>query len=364
MPRAATTFSLIGGGWRAEYFLRIARALPERFAIGHLLVRDAAKGRALEESFGVRTHRTLDELIAAGPADFVIVCVGGDPAPMIEAVAERGLPVLAETPPSRDEAPLRRLNERARAGGWRIQIAEQYPFIPIIAAQIAVARSGRIGRAQQAHVSVAHGYHGMAIMRRLLGWGRGRLRVRAQCFGAAVAGLPQRRELPTRESTGQEHRIVATLVADDGTMGLFDFTGTQYSGWIRSNRVQVRGDRGELSDTMVRWLADFRTPLQAEMTRRVSGQDVNIFEGQGHLAWSLGDEILHRSRFPGSRLIDDELAVAECLHQMSLYAAGGEGYYGLEEASHDAWIERTILRCVENGQERVIEGMPWMEGAG
>lgn len=358
---ARISFSLIGGGWRAEYFLRIALALPERFRLQHLLVRDAAKGRLLEQRFGVATVRTLDALIAAGAGEFVVVCVGGDQASTIAAVAERGVPVLAETPPSRSEAHLRDLHARAAAEGWRIQVAEQYPFIPLISAQIGVVRSGRLGSPQQAHVSVAHGYHGMVILRRLLGWNRGRLQVRAHRFVSRVAGLPQRRELPASDTSGQETRTLATLLSDDGRMGLYDFTGTQYSGWIRSNRLQVRGDRGELSDTTVRWLKDHRTPLQAELTRRVSGQDVSIFEGLGHQTWSLGEDVLHASRFPGARLMDDELAVAECLERMRGYLAHGVGWYGLEDACYDSWLEQVIHRCTEDGLERVVEGLPWMD---
>ena len=50
-------FGIIGGGWRAEFFLRIARSLPERFRVAGMLVRDAAKGARLEAAFGVPTVR-------------------------------------------------------------------------------------------------------------------------------------------------------------------------------------------------------------------------------------------------------------------------------------------------------------------
>jgi predicted dehydrogenase len=353
------TFSLIGGGWRAEAFLHIARTLPERFRLERLVVRDATKGRALEQRHGVATYRSLDELLAAGPGDFVVVCIGGDPGAMIAAVAERGMPVLAETPPSRDEATLRRLSERGQAEGWRVQIAEQYPFVPLLAAQIALAASGKLGRVQQAHVSVAHGYHGLAVMRRLLGWGLEPVRVRAQRFDSTIAAQPGRTSLPDREGVGEESRRIATLVGDDGRVGIFDFCSSQYADWIRGDRVQVRGERGELADTTVRWMADHRTPLQGELQRRVSGQDISFFEGLGHQTWSLGDVVLQRSPFPGSRLTDDELAIAECLLRMADHVAGGPGFYGLDEACHDAWLEQVIERCVADGTERRVADMPW-----
>ena len=35
-------YALVGGGWRAEFYLRIARELPERFVIDGLVVRNPA----------------------------------------------------------------------------------------------------------------------------------------------------------------------------------------------------------------------------------------------------------------------------------------------------------------------------------
>src|SRR5436190_18611347 len=41
-------FAIVGAGWRAEFFFRIAAALPERFHIAGLVVRDPEKGRRVE----------------------------------------------------------------------------------------------------------------------------------------------------------------------------------------------------------------------------------------------------------------------------------------------------------------------------
>jgi hypothetical protein len=42
------TFSIIGGGgFRAQYFLRIAQTLPEQFCVSGMVIRDESKGRAV-----------------------------------------------------------------------------------------------------------------------------------------------------------------------------------------------------------------------------------------------------------------------------------------------------------------------------
>ena len=42
-----TKFSIIGGGWRSEFFLRIARELPDLFEIPGMLVRKPERAEEL-----------------------------------------------------------------------------------------------------------------------------------------------------------------------------------------------------------------------------------------------------------------------------------------------------------------------------
>ena len=38
-------FGLIGSGWRAEFYIRIAKMLPEQFELTGVLIRDKRKGK-------------------------------------------------------------------------------------------------------------------------------------------------------------------------------------------------------------------------------------------------------------------------------------------------------------------------------
>src|SRR5690348_15309523 len=98
---APVEFAIVGAGWRSEFFLRIAQALPERFAVTGVVVRDKAKGEAFERRFGTTTYRDLDTLLATTKPAFIVVSVPQPAAPgLIAEIASHSLPVLTETPPS------------------------------------------------------------------------------------------------------------------------------------------------------------------------------------------------------------------------------------------------------------------------
>ncbi|MCC6442413.1 MAG: gfo/Idh/MocA family oxidoreductase [Armatimonadetes bacterium] len=349
-------FALIGGGWRAEFFLRIARALPERFQVSRMLVRDAVKGAAIETRWHVPTYRRLEESLADNPL-FAVVSVPWAVTPMILGeLAERGVPALAETPPAPDLDGLVAVN-RLTGQGARIQVAEQYAFQPLHAARLAIARSGRLGTISQAQVSSAHGYHGVSLIRKFLGATYENARISGYRFSAPLVAGPGRDSPPAEESVTQSTQVIASLDFGD-RLGVYDFTGDQYFSWIRSSRVLVRGDRGEIHDDTVRYLQDFRTPITLKLLRQNTGEDGNL-EGGYHKGILAGPEWAYRNPFIPGRLTDDEIAIATCLEKMADYARGGPDFYPLAEASQDHYLSMMIDQAVATGETLTTTTQPW-----
>ena len=56
-------FGLIGSGWRAQFYIRIAKALPDRFELAAVLVRDKEKGDAFSAKFQIPVVNSLDALL-------------------------------------------------------------------------------------------------------------------------------------------------------------------------------------------------------------------------------------------------------------------------------------------------------------
>jgi predicted dehydrogenase len=112
-------YGIVGSGWRTGFFLRLAQAMPERFAATGVVTRTAERGAQVEEQWGVPTFRTTTELVAADRPDFVIVSVPREAAAAVTVeLVGREVPVLSETPPAPDVVHLISLaiEESARTG--------------------------------------------------------------------------------------------------------------------------------------------------------------------------------------------------------------------------------------------------------
>ncbi len=273
-------------------------------------------------------------------------------------LTERGVPVLTETPPAPDLDGLRGLEPLAR-GGARIQVAEQYQFQPIHAARIAIARSGRLGTVSHVQVSAAHGYHGVDLIRRLLGDEFAPVTIRARRFESTIVAGPDRSGPPVGERIVPSSQVIATLEFD-GPSAVFDFSEDQYFSWVRSNRVLVRGERGEIHDTTVRYLREDGSPAIAEIRRHETGRDSN-FEGLGLVGLTLDGEWVARNEFVGARLPDDELAIATCLVRMAEYIDGGPDFCSLADGVHDHHLGLMIDAAAESGEAVRVAGHLWDE---
>lgn len=351
-------FGIIGGGWRAEFYLRIAKELPEQFEVSRILIRDEQKARVMEQQWGVRTVRTFEAFADQIDYSFAVLSVTWEANPqLIIQLSNMDIPVLAETPPAPDIEGLIRLNETVRKGA-KVEITEQYLFQPMHAAAIALARSGKLGDISQVQVSVAHGYHGMSLIRQYLGVRYEDATISGQRFESPLIKGPNRQGPPSSEERGSSVQELITLQFGD-RLAVFDFTGDQYFSWIRKNRLLVRGDRGEIMNKEVSYLADYQTPVYNELRRVDTGHNGNL-EGYYHRGIQLGGEWLYQNPFIQGRLSDEEIAIATCLYKMGSYVAGeGDSFYSLAEASQDHYLSILMKEAVETGQTINSVRQPW-----
>jgi len=354
------TVGLIGAGWRAEYFLRIARDLPERFTVARVLVRTVESASSVAGTWGVGATTSLADFLT-GSYDFVVVSTPWAVVPeLIEALVAAGIPVLSETPPAPDAAALRSL--WGSVGGAPVQVAEQYFLQPHHAARLAVVRSGLLGEVSSARLSVAHGYHGVSLARLFLGAGFDPVTIRADALTDPLLSSNGRDGWFDELAPVAGRRTVAMLRFGDAGAGernaVFDFTDEQYFSPVRSRHTSVRGTRGEISDNTVTHLVGPGNAAVGELRRDVTGIESDL-SGNYLRRVTLHTDVLWQNRFAPARLNDDEIAVAEAMHRMAVFVRTGEDFYSLAEASHDHYLGLLIDEAAASGETVRSEPMPW-----
>ena len=343
-------FGVVGSGWRAEFFVRMARLLPDQFAVTAVVTRTPERGAEIERTWGVPTVRTISELVAGpGRPDVVVVAVPWPVTPVaIRELVAAGVPVLAETPPAPDAAGLRALWADVGASGL-VQVAEHSLFMPAHVARIAAVDRGAVGQATSVQISSTHLYHAVAVVRRLLGAGHGEVTVRASTFTAPLLDPVSRDGWSGATAPAPAATILATLDLGDGRSALYDFTDNQWHNPLRTNRIVVRGSHGELvDDAVTRWV-DERTVTTSTFHRWQTGIEQNL-DGWDTQHVSLDGRVLWRNPFEGARLADDDVAVATLLAGCAAWLHDdGPQPYPLADGSQDHLIGLAIEESARTG---------------
>nr|ADK32569.1 oxidoreductase domain protein [Microbispora corallina] len=347
--QSAGRFGIVGSGWRSEFFLRLARQLPERMSVSGVVTRTAERGAEVEARWGVPTFRTVAEMLAAGRPEFVIPSVPWPVTPDVtRELVKHDMPVLAETPPAPDLDGLRDLWSAVGSSGL-VQVAEQYLLMPGHAARLALLREGVIGRVTSVQMSSTHLYHAVSVIRHMLGAGFEDVTVNARSFTAPLAD-PLTPAGWTGDATPRDAATtIATLEFSGGGMGLYDFTDNQWWNPLRSRRIVIRGSLGELVDDRLVRLADPSTPVESHLIRRQTGIDLNL-EGFELDHISVDGRVVYRNDFKGGRFSEDDLAVVALLDRMTAWCRGrGPEPYPLAEGCQDHLISLAIGESIETG---------------
>ena len=338
------TYVIVGSGYRAEYFGRIARTWPELFRACYLC-RSAEKAALMRGRTGAAAVLTAEEAMTYMP-DFIVVAVDrGHVADIAEEWIQRGFPVVAETPVGDTEEKLQRLETFVERGA-KIVCCEQYHRYPILAVGLEAVRQGAIGMPQSAYISLVHDYHAASLLRRALMIGGERYEMRGVRSVGPAVNTDSRYGAILNGSVTEEVRDRVIIDFESGKNAIYDFASLQYRSYIRSRHFTVRGNRGEWSDTTIFGLdgqnVPYRTALMPEIPERYRCLDTQYLRD------------LRKTWRPELFLdtVQDEYAIATILLDMVDYLQGGESPYPLWEAIEDARFWLRIQEAVGASAEK------------
>ena len=350
-------FLLIGSGWRADFFIRLAEKLPHRFSISAIVTTNKDMQKNYTER-GFYCTGTIREGMVCGQPEFAVICVRKPAAhkAALEVMA-CGLPVLSETPAAAGREDLLEFFSTMPPGA-RFQVAEQYHLRPDHAARLSCIEQGMIGEPVQALISLTNNYHAVSLMRKYLRAGDVKTQIRAQRF--EVPGRPgfTRDGAVSQPAVKMYRQTLATFTFDD-KVGIYNFEDDQHRSYIRSHHIQIKGDNGEINNQEVRYLKQ-GTPVYSPLIRMNKGENENM-EGSGLKGILFEGQWLYQNPYPEAALSDDEVAVARCLDTMSEYCDGGAEFYGFAEAAEDYYLTLLLEEAVLTGETVIAEKQPWAD---
>lgn len=354
-----TTFCIIGSGWRAEFFARCAKALPEHFELLGFVTRNAQKADAFLAAYGVPGYESIDLLLARHTPDFVVLSIIPEAMPaVLSTLTRRGLPVLLETPAGASMDALLS-TFAALPQGAKVQVAEQYFLRPVQQAHLRFMETQKLGHIQEARVCMTNDYHSISLLRKYLNVGFENATIRAHQFsvsgyqGYERSGVPAHPEVKTRLHT------LAILEFPNG-VAIHDYEDMQHRSFIRTSQVQIKGTRGEICGNTLRYLDENCSPITSAFLRKNLGEDENI-EGYGLKGILADGQWVYHNPFPDARLADDEIAVAQCMVRMAQYVQGGEGFYSYAQAAQDMYLSLLIRQACQEDRAVTSQTQPWAE---
>lgn len=312
-------FGIIGAGWRSEFYLRIAALLPHLFSVSGIYIRNPEKRGEFTHKYNVTVFDSLDKLLKT-EFDFLVSCVNkasiSDEAQML---AEKGYAVLTETPVAR------------KGLEGKLQVAEQFHFMPRNQAYKRIIDSGILGEVHQVQLSCCHDYHAASLIRFFLG-------ITDETPTKTTVTLPDRliryngrNGIQSPVETNSEQRIT---ILDFGTKSaVYDFNSEQYFSDIRASQIVIRGTKGEIVNNLCTYLKN-GTPHSFEIKRNFAGSEESL-DGFCLKNITGGGELLFENPFKGARLSDEEIAIATCLVKMKEFCDTATPFYSAEEAYLD-----------------------------
>lgn len=349
----ALSYIIVGSGFRAEYYARIARTYPQQFR-ALFFCRSEEKAAKMYVETGIHATTSL-QVCEDFQADFAVIVVNKENvADVCEEWVNLGYPVVSETPAGSSLEKLYRLWELHERKGACITVCEQYHRYPGLIAGLDAVSEGRIGTPYSAYLSLAHDYHGASLLRRMLLVQGDSFIMHGKRFCSPVVETDSRAGAITDGHSDHKNRDIVSIAFSSGKEAVYDFSGVQYRSFLRSRHIVVRGERGEWNDNLIYYIdeknqpkREYLMPVIREKYSPLDTQDLRDLRK----TWQ--PELFLDTR-------QDEYAIATMLFDMRDYLAGGDEVYPLREALDDAYFWLLMEKAVSSPWSEVrSQVMPW-----
>lgn len=348
---------MIGYGWRSKFYERVIRCLNQKLEVCGIMMRTKERAQEVKNETGIYATNCLDDALGLKP-DFILLCVPKAAAKdWLIRLMKTGIPVLCETPPALHIDDLNELWQVNCQYNGKVQVAEQYFMQPYYSAVQNIIQSGILGDIVNVNMSAIHEYHALSIFRKFLGIGYETCKIRGSRFHFPVTKTRNRLGWHETGEILYPQRDRVELVFENGKTAFYDFDKEHYFSPIRARSWTIQGIRGEVKNMSVCYLDDRNRPLTEAMYRVDDG--IYNIDGWSHDYISFRGKRIYENPFPGARLNDDELAIADMLMRMANYVKTGEDFYPLQEGLQDAYLDVCMEEALRTGNVIETQKQSW-----
>lgn len=319
---------LFGTGWRAMFYVRIARALPELLEIVSVCTRKEERAELMRKE-GLAAFTDPEKALAV-PHDITLAVSGKEGFyPLMCRLKERSEFVLTETSflPLSDK-------ELDDLSGMKGAVAEQYRFTPLYAS--AIAAMDMVGEIDQLYLSGLHNHHAASIARTVLGLGsRMPDEIRTLDFPSSIRKTGSKEGMIVN-GTAEDYTRKLRLLRFGEKLFIQDFSTNQYHSYFYGRSFEIRGRYGIINEREVRCLGPDGYPCILPFAFH---RDWTT--GNGSLTLShatLGERTVFVNPFYPAELNDDEIAIADIIRRID----AGEDYPEIISGVEDARLGRLL----------------------
>lgn len=315
---------LCGTGWRARFYIRIASAVPSLLQIVSVYTRSEER-RVQLAAEGLNAVTDIEEALGA-IHDAVIVASGKEGfLPLLEYLEKRGERIITETSfLTLNDSELSRA-ERIR--GWTL---EQYLHTPFYSSVMTAVK--RIGRISYAYISGLHNHHAASIMSAIFPDKETAEVKRLLDINSVCLKTGDRSGLVRSGETEEYRRKITSVTFKSGEVFICDFSSNQYHSSIIPGRIEIRGERGVVTEKGVSFIDKDGYPVSAEFVFHRDEGKSSRYPTLSHV--TLSDTTVFTNDFYPAVLSDDEIAIAEMLEEYR----EGRLLYSISQAAADAAV--------------------------
>ena len=308
--------------------------MPDNFKVSGIYIRNKQKQEEFLKKYNAPIFDTLEKLLETD-YDFIVSCVNKTGiCDAVRELAGKNIPVLTETPIGTSLKEIDDFLAEIKPD-WRVQVAEQFHFMPRNAAIKSIIDSGILGEITQVQLSCCHDYHAASLIRFFLGTGNEMPEASSFTLPDRVNRYNSRAGLLSEpETVTAEEKFV--VLRFKGKTAVYDFNYEQYFSDIRRSRIVIRGTNGEIINNSCTYLKN-SIPHSFFLQRNSYGANESL-DGFTLVNITAEGKVVYENPFKGARLSDEEIAIATCLLNMKKYLDTGIPFYSLKDAALDSKI--------------------------